>query len=63
MYPYVMGMILKLNFIIIGRNNHKSLQRMKSYDSLENKRRSLNEEKIGSVSSTLEQVPVIFYGN
>ena len=55
--------ILKLYFIIIGRNNHKSPERLKNYDSLENEKRSLNAEKIGGVSSILEQVPGYLFWN
>ena len=61
--PYAIGMIMKLNFIIIGPNSHKSQQKLESYDSLENERRSLNEEKIGSGSSVLQQVPGTFFGS
>lgn len=57
--PNVSGMILKLNFIIIGYNNHKSSQKLESYESMENERRSLNEEKLGSGSSILQQVRYI----
>lgn len=56
--PNVSGMILKLNFIIIGYN-HKSSQKLESYESMENERRSLNEEKLGSGSSILQQVRYI----
>lgn len=50
------GMILKLHFIIIGYNSHKGPEMLKSYDSLENELRLLNEEKVGSGSSTMQQV-------
>lgn len=49
-------MILKLHFIIIGYNSHKGPEMLKSYDSLENELRLLNEEKVGSGSSTIQQV-------
>lgn len=63
MYLCVIGMIQKLNFIIIGQNTGKSPQKLESYDSLENERRSLNEEKIGSGSSILQQVHGTFFGS
>ena len=56
-YSYVTGMmILKLHFIIIGHNSHKGPEMLESYDSLENELRLLNEEKVGSGSSTVQQV-------